>query len=590
MSARDSSQQSTGRRANQPHLSVIPGLGSSAEDRATPPAAQTPRADDFSAKIMQPVIGYVQQHFGAAALATLIESAGCTAADLEMTRWLPLGKCEALLSRARELLGTEERFLEACAYKMKEGYGPILWVLRTTSPQATYRLMTNTLHFVSHVSRYELVSSHSNRATIRYHTTKQESRLMCLSRQAVLRHLPTVWGMPEASLIEHACVGNGDANCEYELRWYDATRLGPPLVGSLLGMAVAWASMHLPALEGMQLMTFPLLGCAVGLLYEVRRAGKNNLTYAVETHAALRDLGEEYEGAVRGLTELHQRQQEWNHVLEERMAERQHALDTMVERVDQLNETRHSTLLSLSHDMKSPLAVVRANNAALKQAVGSDADALDALEDNEFALAKAETILRELLTVSKDDGGEFVVSPEPISVPALLERVRGTAKALVMGRDIRVSVFATRLAPDVIETDLFLLTRVIDNILTNAAKYTERGSIVVECDGTPLGICLKVSDSGRGIPDERLRRAFTAREADASPVVGESHGLGLPIVVRLLDQLGGTLEVFSKIDQGTTFWVHLPIRKEQTTKQLSESLESILDRVVTIKRVANQQG
>jgi signal transduction histidine kinase len=546
-----------------------------------------PRTDDFSAKIMQPIIGFVRHKLGDAALTRLVETAECTPQDLEITSWIPLEKCERLLGAAFELLGNEERFLEACAYKMKEGYGPILWVLRTTSPQATYRLMARTLHFVSHVSHFEMLESSSNSARIRYITTRKESRLMCLSRQAFLRTLPNAWRMPEAAIVEHACVGKGDAVCEYTLRWYEPTRMWPVLLGTGVGVGLAWASTMVHMLTGAEFITFPLLGCAFGLLYETRRAGRNNLAFADDTQRALEALGEEYQAGMHGLLELHQRQHEWNHVLEERMAERQQALDTMVERVDQLNETRNTTLLSLSHDMKSPLAVVRANNAALREHVKDDGEALEALEDNEYALKKADTILRELLTVTKDEAGIFEVRPEPIGIAALLERIRGTAKALVMGRDIRVSVFATRLAPELVETDPFLLNRIIDNILTNAAKYTERGSIVVECDGTPLGLCLKVTDSGRGIPEERLRRVFTAREADASPVTGDSHGLGLPIVVRLLDQLGGTLEVFSKLSQGTTFWINLPLRQNGLVKAPNEPIEAILDRVVTIKRVAN---
>jgi signal transduction histidine kinase len=536
---------------------------------------------------MQPIVGFVRQELGDAALARLCEDAGWTTQDLEITSWISLEKCERLLSGAFELLGSEQRFVEACAFKMKEGYGPILWVLRTTSPQATYRLMARTLHFVSHVSHFEMLGSSSNSARIRYMTTRKESRLMCLSRQAFLRTLPNAWRMPEAAIVEHACVGKGDAVCEYTLRWYEPTRLWPVLLGTALGIGLAWGSTLLHMLTGAEFITFPLLGCAFGLLYETRRSGRNNLAFADDTQRALEALGEEYQLGMDGLLELHQRQHEWNHVLEERMAERQQALDTMVERVDQLNETRNSTLLSLSHDMKSPLAVVRANNAALREHVRHDVEALEALEDNEFALQKADTILRELLTVTKDETGVFEVRPEPIAVAALLDRIRGTAKALVMGRDIRVSVFATRLAPELVETDPFLLNRVIDNILTNAAKYTQRGSIVVECDGTPLGLCLKVTDSGRGIPDDKLRRVFTAREVDSSPVTGESHGLGLPIVVRLLDQLGGTLEVFSKLNQGTTFWINLPLCQAETLKAPNEPLEAILDRVVTIKRVAN---
>ncbi|MEJ7754574.1 MAG: HAMP domain-containing sensor histidine kinase, partial [Candidatus Limnocylindrales bacterium] len=352
----------------------------------------------------------------------------------------------------------------------------------------------------------------------------------------------------------------------------------------------AWVAGQFTFLRGLEFLTLPLLGAAFGLLYETRRTGRANLAYGEETHRALEGLGAEYAKATTGLLDLYYRQQEWNHVVEERSVERQRALDATLERVQRLAESRNTTLLSLSHDMRSPLAVVKANNGMLREFISGEPDALEAVEDNQQAIEKVETILREILTLSKNDGGLFDVRPERIEIGPLLETIRGILQALVIRRDIRVSVFASRHCPQSFETDPFLLGRVIDNILTNAAKYTDRGSIVVEVDGAPRGLCFKVSDSGRGIARDKLESVFTAQAADPSPYVGDSHGLGLPIVIRLLDQLGGKLEVVSKLEVGTTFWVYLPLTAPRSGHQMPElgdgpeSLEDIRERVVVIRR------
>src|SRR5690606_26886389 len=100
-------------------------------------------------------------------------------------------------------------------------------------------------------------------------------------------------------------------------------------------------------------------------------------------------------------------------------------------------------------------------------------------------------------------------------------------RAMVMGRPVRVSVFRTREAPEEIETLGLPFRRVLDNILTNAVKYTPRGSIIVEIDGRPDQLTVRVSDTGRGISSERLERVFMPGEADPTAIIGRSHGVGL---------------------------------------------------------------
>ncbi len=206
------------------------------------------------------------------------------------------------------------------------------------------------------------------------------------------------------------------------------------------------------------------------------------------------------------------------------------------------------------------------------------------------SVKRVEAQMKRLLEIASASEKAFALNNERMEITGFVERVRKNLQALVIARDIRVSVFRTREAPDRIETDIMLFDRVIDNLVSNAVKYTERGSIVVEIGGVPDHLTFKISDTGRGISAERLEKVFIGGQRDARPLIGESHGIGLSSAVRLLDEVGGRLEVMSKPGVGTTIWAHVPVnpppRRELGT--IARDASEVLRRVVTIRNAANQ--
>jgi signal transduction histidine kinase len=118
----------------------------------------------------------------------------------------------------------------------------------------------------------------------------------------------------------------------------------------------------------------------------------------------------------------------------------------------------------------------------------------------------------------------------------------------------------------------------------------DRGSIVLELDGTPGHLVIKVSDTGRGIEPAAVDRIFHAGGSAPESRRGDSFGVGLSVVVQLLEQIGGRLEVMSKPASGTTFWVYLPVAAVSRTGpveagQPRESTDDALRRVVRIRNV-----
>jgi signal transduction histidine kinase len=430
-----------------------------------------------------------------------------------------------------------------------------------------------------------------NRVLLRYWSDKTESRLMCLSRQAQSSHLPTLWGLPRAHLTERACICNGDDHCAYELRVHETRRWLPILGGALAG-GMAAAALYLAGMlavpEGALSIALPSIGALLGYLYELRRTNRENFRISESINGELRLLVERNTSDQREILDLHRRQRRWSRILEEQVAERTRALEEVVARIQALQEERQITLRGVSHDLSNPLnSLMLAVDFIEETAQENSGELKEVIDEQRQAARQMRSLLEELMALATSDNGLVKLTPQLIDVKVLEDQLRRRLKALVHGRQIRVSVFATREAPEHIEMDRLLLDRVLDNLLTNAAKYTERGSIVVELDGRPDRLTVKVSDTGRGIDKQNIQRIFQPGGSAPDGRRWGGYGVGLSVVVQLLNQVGGELEVMSLPSSGTTFWAHFPVEirrsRASTRPEPSQTTAEMIDNVVTIR-------
>ncbi len=571
------------------------GRGARAQLRLVDPQSTGPElqgAEELNLRILQPLFRYVRQHFGQAALDRLAIDGGLQPEMLARSgAWIAHEQFERLLVSVRELVATDDEFVRACQHDMAKVYGPMMLVLRCMSIRGAYVMLAKTAHLATRVSTYEVLSGTRTSVSLRYTTTRRESRLMCLSRQAQLRMGPTVyWGMEQARLEEHSCVARGDACCEYALRWYEPIRWRGPLLGALMGACAAALLLALPAALAWQLALggLPVLGALVGLILEQRRLVADHMVFSEETNRELGHLVQAHARAVDEVLALHQRERSWNQQLENQMATRTARLDAVVERFRDSSQPRRDKLRSLSHDINNPLTVLFGLANQLRRTTPDEPERVELADTLESSVQQMSQLVGELTSIVREDTVAPELVAETIDVEELTLRVRRQLRATVVGRDIRVTVFQTREVPQKIVVVRMMLERVVDNLLTNAAKYTERGSIVVEIGGTPGFFLLKVSDTGRGIGPERLEQVLRACGPDPNPPMGGSHGAGLSIVARLLDQLGGRLEIMSAPGEGTTVWMYVPCAPESQARsdeaeQGPETIENVLRRVVKIR-------
>jgi signal transduction histidine kinase len=545
---------------------------------------------DLNMRIIKSLIWFVEENYGPEKLNSLSFEAGISVEKLQACKgWISLEQTECIMKQVYSLVGNDQAFMAACIHRMKESYGSLRFLLWATSPRQMLEMGQDHFSTISTFSRGDFNTIGSNKYRLRYYSTQKESRLMCLSRQAQSAALPALWDLPAANLKETSCICSGDNCCEYELSVYEKSRFLPVLAGGLLGGAVSglFALLKIESLMSAYVWgVTPVLGAAAGYIFELRRANRHNLHVADDINRGLSQIVVENQEVQQEILNLHGRQKNWSRRLEKQVTERTRASEQLTKRLQFILAEQASTLQGVTHDMKNPLTVILQTSEIMQEELSPEHYWM--AEEQRQAVKRMRVLLDDMLQLENDNLTVMQFLPEPVETKPLEESLRRRLRALAGDRGLRLSVLATRETPECILVDRVLLDRVIDNLLTNAVKYTEQGSIVLELDGKPGFLTIKLSDTGRGIAEKDIRKIFHAGGSDPDHREQYSHGLGLSVVVRLLDRIGGKLEVMSLPGQGSTFWVHFPV-EPQGLPEIAEipaiEFSDPANRVVTIRRV-----
>lgn len=223
-----------------------------------------------------------------------------------------------------------------------------------------------------------------------------------------------------------------------------------------------------------------------------------------------------------------------------------------------------------SHELKTPLTVVRADVERAMHPSTSKQERMQALEEAMQEIARMSDLVDSLLTLARADEGRFDLHREPISLEPVVRDVFETA--LILGEDAGVSVSLPLVEDAVIQGDSARLRQLFLNLVTNAIKYTPRGGHVEITlsmrNNNEIGFTVR--DNGVGIAAADLPHIFdrfwradkvrSRRLADDRGVVERGgFGLGLAIAQWIAQAHGGTLTAQSRLGRGSTFTVHLPV-------------------------------
>jgi len=260
------------------------------------------------------------------------------------------------------------------------------------------------------------------------------------------------------------------------------------------------------------------------------------------------------------------------------------SLERAVEEARAADAAKSQFLATMSHEIRTPMNGVLGAMDLLKET------ALDGRQRRlvRTAAQSGESlmeILNDVLDHSKIEAGKLVLAPSPTSLhsvamsAAALFRARAETKGLTLALQIDPEV------PDGVVTDGPRLKQVLLNLLSNAVKFTERGGITLRLalqasEPSAARVRVEVQDSGVGIPAgevDRVFQPFTQFGGTRSRLSGGT-GLGLSISQRIIEALGGRIEVTSRVGGGSCFWftLFLPLAPE-TPPRPSDSDFAALD-------------
>lgn len=241
------------------------------------------------------------------------------------------------------------------------------------------------------------------------------------------------------------------------------------------------------------------------------------------------------------------------------------------------NQAKSEFLSSMSHEIRTPLNAI----VGLASQINENKDCPSSMkEDLNDILVSSNTLLEivgNIIDINKIETSKLVIVNVPYSLRTEINTIIKINKLKLENKDITLNINIEDGVPDNLIGDKNHLKQILNNLLTNAIKYTNNGSISIDISSTNdnniANLTIKVSDTGIGIRKENLEKLFTKFERLDTEINSniEGTGLGLVITKKLVELMNGTIEVSSKYNVGSTFLVKLPQKMSSTPSTLEKS-------------------
>lgn len=252
--------------------------------------------------------------------------------------------------------------------------------------------------------------------------------------------------------------------------------------------------------------------------------------------------------------------------------------DQALQEAEAALKVKSEFVANVTHELRTPVNGILGNIGELME-TETDAGKIKLLQMVERGCKNMNSLINNILDFSKLEAGKFVLETRPFHFRNMLDYVKGNHYNRIMEKGLNFAISVSPEIPDEIVGDELRIVQILNNLISNAYKFTSVGSINVEVVKTAqrnntIELFFMVSDTGIGIAKEdlgKLFQSFSQVDASISRKYGGT-GLGLNITKQLVELMGGEIHVQSQVGKGSVFsfdiWVEVP---EEYLKEHSDS-------------------
>lgn len=233
-----------------------------------------------------------------------------------------------------------------------------------------------------------------------------------------------------------------------------------------------------------------------------------------------------------------------------------------ISREKSLEEERDEFISVVSHELRTPIAIAEGNigNAMFIAEKSSDIKAItESLKQAHTQVLFLADMINDLATLSRAERGVLKVEPEKINVAELVDELKSTyqpqaaAKSLALKTDIDPKL-------EVLSSSRLYVKEILQNLITNSIKYTDKGSVTIKAKAQPKGVKFDIIDTGIGISKSDQEKVFDKffRSEDFHTRSVNGTGLGLYVTMKLVRLLNAHIDLTSELNEGSTFTLNVP--------------------------------
>ncbi len=239
-------------------------------------------------------------------------------------------------------------------------------------------------------------------------------------------------------------------------------------------------------------------------------------------------------------------------------------------------EAEKQFLANVSHEMRTPLnAILGMTN--LLNGTNLNLEQREYLEMLDSSSNMLHSLITDILDISKIDAGEVRVNKSPFDLIKILTTMVRTFSLRMESKPVEVRFVQPDLKDFWVNGDLLLFRQILNNLIGNACKFTKKGSVTLELrlqllSDSTVKVCIDVIDTGIGIADEEQQLIFQKFKQASNNK--EKHysgtGLGLVITKKLVELQNGTIQLKSRLNEGSTFSIHIPFERCDKIAEIEE--------------------